>query len=244
MKTKEVLEPLAILGILALFPIVPRSCTNVEEGHIGVVRNLAFRVQDNAKTYQPGFHYSHAWENVVDVPNPEKKSEGDIKGYTSDKKPIYFNFTVNYQLTDEGAKYVAKELNVDNSTVSFKVNPKWGDVLVVPTVQEIIKRHISDHKHADIIDNQPAFTKTVSEEINEALEKKGVILKKFLLPYTQEQGTRQENFFQTDDANANDGNDAQSDISFTANTYAPKTIVKGFTKGRRFTYNRESKMKA
>lgn len=224
MKTKEILEPLAVLGIFALFPIVLRSCTNVEEGHIGVVRNLAFRVQDDAKTYQPGFHYSHAWENVVDVPNPEKKSAGDIKGYTSDKKPIYFNFTVNYQLTEEGAKYVAKELNVDNSTVSFKVNPKWGDVLVVPTVQEIIKRNISDHKHADIINNQQAFTQTISAEIDETLKKKGVKLKKFLLPYTQEQGTRQENFFQTDDTNSDDGNGVESNISFTANTTSNKMV--------------------
>ncbi len=41
MKTKEILEPLAVLGIFTLFPTVLRSCTNVKEGHIGVVRNLA-----------------------------------------------------------------------------------------------------------------------------------------------------------------------------------------------------------
>lgn len=202
---------------LALFSTVcvMNTCTKVEEGHVGVARSWFGRIYDDAKVYQPGIRFSPPWEIITDIPTKEQKTPGDIKAVTKDKKNLYLEYTINYNLADEGAKILLKE-----GLKLKELAPVW----VIPTSREVLKELISRYNHAEILNNQNDFVQIAQKEIGKALEEKGIQIKKFTLPYFQPQGRGNEIFLQIDTLNNQDKQNPET--IQTANTFAPQCLIR------------------
>lgn len=182
------------LGMIFSFTAFYMACvTQVRDGHLGVETNMITgKVTNDETAYKPDWYVVGPLTSYREIHNPEVNSQAEIKGQTKDGKLVLFDFSANYKMKNKMAIRYYKEFHKYSDRVF------WGDVVVVPVIQETMQEVIRKTNHSEIITDEIGFTQKVQKAIAKNLEKEGIELKQFVLPYIQEHGTRKENYIIVD----------------------------------------------
>lgn len=182
------------LGMIFSFTALYIACvTQVRDGHLGVETNMITgKVTNDETAYKPDWYVVNPFTSYREIHNPEENSQAEIKEQTKDGKLVMFDFSANYKMKDKMAIRYYKEFRTPHNRAF------WGDVVVVPVIQQTMQEVIRKTNHSEIISDEIGFTQKAQKAIAKNLEKEGIELKQFVLPYIQEHGTRRENYIIVD----------------------------------------------
>lgn len=149
----------AVVAFLALF-ILCTSTTIVSAGHTGVVSTFG-RVSENV--LQEGFHFKAPWQKVTKMDNRIVKLEVSTDAFSKDLQTVSVCLAVNYRV----------DTNMSYSIIK-NVGKHYEDVLITPTVNEVMKAIVSQYTAEQSITNRPLISDALLNGLNEKLESSGI----------------------------------------------------------------------
>lgn len=147
-----------LLAIVLFF----RSFSIVSAGHTGVVSTFG-QVSDDV--LQEGFHFKLPWQSVTKVDNRIVKLEVMTEAFSSDLQTVSVNVAVNYRVDKSMSYSIVK--NVGNS---------FEDVLITPTVNEVMKSILAQYTAEQSITNRSAVSAALLDGLNERLTNNGIYI--------------------------------------------------------------------
>lgn len=143
----------AVVLLFTSFSIVPT-------GHTGVVSTFG-SVSDNV--LQEGFHLKAPWQKVTKMDNRIVKLEVFTDAFSKDLQTVSVCLAVNYRV-DTSMSY----------SIIKNVGSHYEDVLITPTVNEVLKAIVAQYTAEQSITNRPLISDSLLGGLNEKLSESGI----------------------------------------------------------------------
>ena len=153
---------LAVIILAALLALGTSCFTVVSAGHTGVVSTFG-RVRENV--LQEGFHFKAPWQNVTKMDNRIVKLEVSTEAFSSDLQTVNVNLAVNYRVDTSKSYSIVKN-----------VGTKYEDVLITPSVNEVMKSIMAQYTAEQSITNRNIISAALLEELNEKVGDSGIFV--------------------------------------------------------------------
>ena len=158
---KSVAMIAVVCAVLLALIIVFTSCTVViDAGHTGVVSTFG---RISTDVLQEGFHIKAPWQKVTKMDNRIVKLEVATEAFSSDLQTVSVNLAVNYRV-DTAMSY----------SIIKNVGRSYEDVLVTPTVNEVLKSIIANYTAEKSIANRALISASIIEALNAKLNPSGI----------------------------------------------------------------------
>lgn len=161
MRTKKFLIPVLIIVLVI---IIASNCTCViNGGHTGVVSTFG-KISENV--LQEGFHFKAPWQKVTIMDNRIVKLEVATQAFSKDLQTVDVNVAVNYRV----------DTNMSYSIIK-NVGRNFEDVLVTPSVNEVLKSIVAQYTAEQSITNRSRISADLLEGLNTRLNASGIYVK-------------------------------------------------------------------
>lgn len=132
----------------------------IGSGHTGVVSTFG-RVSEDV--LQEGFHFKLPWQKVTKVDNRISMLTVSTEAFSSDLQTVNVVVAVNYRIDTSKSYYIIKN-----------VGKNYEDVLVTPSVNEVLKQIIALYTAEQSITNRGVISSALLDGLNEKLNLSGV----------------------------------------------------------------------
>lgn len=161
MSTKNIVKTTVSIICILLIIIFLASCTVVvKAGHTGVVSTFG---RISSDVLQEGFHLKAPWQKVEKMDNRIVKLEVATEAFSSDLQTVSVNLAVNYRVDTTMSYYIIKN-----------VGKHFEDVLITPTVNEVLKSIIAHYTAEQSITNRVTISEAIIEGLNGKLNQNGI----------------------------------------------------------------------
>lgn len=160
--SEKTMKKLIILLVCAITVVLLlTSCTVViGAGHTGVVSTFG---RISSDVLQEGFHLKAPWQKVQKMDNRIVKLEVATEAFSSDLQTVSVNLAVNYRVDTNMSYYIIKN-----------VGKNFEDVLITPTVNEVLKSIIAHYTAEQSITNRVTISESIIEGLNGKLNQNGI----------------------------------------------------------------------
>lgn len=146
--------------LLAILMVVFSFWTIIPAGHTGVVSTFG-RVSENV--LQEGFHPKAPWQQVTKMDNRIVKLEITTEAFSSDLQSVSVCIAVNYRIDTSKSYSIIKNVGRD-----------YENVLIAPTVNEVMKSIMSQHTAEQSITSRTVVSEDLMEGLNKKLSASGI----------------------------------------------------------------------
>lgn len=149
-------------GIALLLAIIflISSIAIISAGHTGVVSTFG-RVSEDV--LQEGFHMKAPWQKVTVMDNRIVKLEVSTEAFSKDLQTVSVCLAVNYRV-DTSMSY----------SIIKNVGKHYEDILITPTVNEVLKAIVAQYTAEQSITNRPLISDSLLDGLNEKLAVNGI----------------------------------------------------------------------
>jgi len=161
MSNKNLIKTTIAITCIVLAIIFFASCSVVVgAGHTGVVSTFG---RISSDVLQEGFHLKAPWQRVQKMDNRIVKLEVATEAFSSDLQTVSVNLAVNYRVDTTMSYYIIKN-----------VGKHFEDVLITPTVNEVLKSIIAHYTAEQSITNRVTISESIIEGLNGKLNQNGI----------------------------------------------------------------------
>lgn len=150
------------IALIILLIVIFSSFVIIPAGHTGVVSTFG-RVSENV--LQEGFHVKAPWQKVTKMDNRIIKLEVGTEAFSKDLQTVTVRLAVNYRVDGSQSFSIIKN-----------VGQYYEDVLITPTVNEVLKAIVAQYTAEQSITNRPLISDSLMEGLNEKLSKSGIFV--------------------------------------------------------------------
>ena len=150
----------AVVAVVIVLILIMSCTVVIGAGHTGVVSTFGKISED---VLQEGFSFKAPWQQVTKVDNRISMLTVSTEAFSSDLQTVSVVVAVNYRIDTSKSYYIIKNIGKD-----------YEDVLVNPSVNEVLKQIIAQYTAEQSITNRGVISLALLDGLNEKLNASGI----------------------------------------------------------------------